>query len=138
MLSITEIKNKLPEDFIENLYETYSPLIVDKILLGMRENRYTTLRVNTIKYNVQDLMKYFKEINIKFERIPWFRDGLIIKNATEKDLIKLNIYKEGYIYLQSISSMLPPYILNPTPGEKVLDLTAAPRKQDNANSSINE
>lgn len=128
MLSITEIKKRLPNDFIENLYEKYSPLIVDKILLGMREPRYTSLRVNTIKYNIQDLMKYFKEINIKFERIPWYKDGLIIKNATEKEIQKLDIYQKGYIYLQSISSMVPPYILSPNPGDKVLDLTAAPRK----------
>lgn len=138
MLSITEIKKRLPKDFIENLYEDYSPLIVDKILIGMREDRFTTLRVNTIKYNIQDLMKYFKQINIKFERIPWYTDGLIIKNASEKDIMKLDIYKNGQIYLQSISSMVPPYILNPKPNEKVLDLTAAPRKQDDSNCSTNE
>ena len=128
MPSITEIKKRLPENFIENLYETYSPLIVDKILIGMKEDRLTTLRVNTIKYNIQDLMKYFKQINIKFERIPWYKDGLIIKNANEKEIQKLEIYQKGYIYLQSISSMVPPVILNPISGEKVLDLTAAPRK----------
>ena len=31
MLSITEAKNRLPQDFINELYENYSPLIVDKI-----------------------------------------------------------------------------------------------------------
>lgn len=94
MLSITEIKKRLPKDFIENLYENYNPLIVDKILIGMKEERFTTLRVNTIKYNIQDLMKYFKQINIKFERIPWYTDGLIIKNASEKDIMKLDIFKK--------------------------------------------
>ena len=128
MLSRTEIKKRWPKDFIENLYQDYNPLIVDKILIGTREARLTTLRVNTIKYSIQDLMKYFKQINIKFERVPWYTDGLIIKNASEKDIMKLDIYKNGQIYLQSISSMVPPYILNPKPNEKVLDLTAAPRK----------
>lgn len=126
MISINEAKRKLPIDFIENIYELYDPLKVDQILQGMMNPRNTTIRVNTIKYNIQDLMRYFKEKNIKFERVLWYSDALIIKNATEKELQKLEIYEKGYIYLQSLSSMVPPLVLNPKKGEKVLDLTAAP------------
>ena len=100
--------------------------MVDKILIGMNNTRYTSLRVNTIKYNIQDLMKYFKEKNIKFERVPWYQDALIIKNVNEKAIQKLDIYEKGYIYLQSLSSMVPPIVLNPKAGERILDLTAAP------------
>lgn len=126
MISINEAKRKLPTDFIQNIYELYDPLKVDQILQGMMNPRNTTIRVNTIKYNIQDLIRYFKEKNIKFERVLWYRDALIIKNATEKELQKLEIYEKGYIYLQSLSSMVPPLVLNPKKGEKVLDLTAAP------------
>lgn len=126
MISINEAKRKLPIDFIENIYELYDPLKVDQILQGMMNPRNTTIRVNTMKYNIQDLMRYFKEKNIKFERVLWYSDALIIKNATEKELQKLEIYEKGYIYLQSLSSMVPPLVLNPKKGEKVLDLTAAP------------
>lgn len=126
MLSALEVKRKLPQEFIDNLYELFSPLTVDKILTGMSGGRYTTLRVNTLKYDIQELMRYFKEINIKFERVPWYQDALIIKNATEKEVQKLDIFRQGKVYLQSLSSMVPPLVLNPKPGEKVLDLTAAP------------
>lgn len=126
MLSIKEMRNRLPKEFMEFLYEKYTPVKVDQILLGMTENRYTTLRVNTLKYDIQSLMKYFKENNIKFERVSWYNDALVIKNADEKKLQKLDIYEKGYIYIQSLSSMVPPIALNPIPGEKVLDLTAAP------------
>lgn len=126
MLSIKEMRNRLPKEFMEFLYEKYTPVKVDQILLGMTEDRYTTLRVNTLKYDIQSLMKYFKENNIKFERVPWYNDALVIKNADEKKLQKLDIYEKGYIYIQSLSSMVPPIALNPIPGEKVLDLTAAP------------
>ena len=126
MISINEAKRKLPIDFIENIYKLYDPLKVDQILQGMMNPRNTTIRVNTIKYNIQDLMRYFKEKNIKFERVLWYSDALIIKNATEKEIQKLEIYEKGYIYLQSLSSMVPPLVLNPKKGEKVLDLTAAP------------
>lgn len=126
MLSIKEMRNRLPKEFMDFLYEKYTPIKVDQILLGMTEERYTTLRVNTLKYNIQDLMRYFKENNIKFERVPWYNDALVIKNTDERKLQKLEIYEKGYIYIQSLSSMVPPIVLNPTSGEKVLDLTAAP------------
>ena len=126
MASITEIKNRLPKEFVDNLYTMFSPGVVDNIFRGIAEKRFTTLRVNTLKYNIQDLMKYFKETNIKFDRVLWYKDALIIKNATEKDIQKLEIYQKGYIYIQSLSSMVPPLVLAPQEGENVLDLTAAP------------
>ena len=39
---------------------------------------------------------------------------------------KTEVYEEGEIYVQGLSSMVPPLILDPQPGEKVLDLAAAP------------
>ena len=126
MLSVLEVKRKLPKSFVEELYETYSPLTVDKILSGMSGKRNTTLRVNTLKSNIQDIMSILKEKGIKFDRVSWYNDALILKNATEKQIQGLDIYENGYIYLQSLSSMIPPIVLNPIKNEKVLDLTAAP------------
>lgn len=126
MLSVMEVKKRLPKEFIENLYELHSPLVADKILAGMAGKRNTTLRVNTLKYNIQDLMRYFREINIKFERVNFYNDALIIKNANEKEIQKLEIYEKGYIYLQSLSSMVPPIVLGATENENILDMASAP------------
>lgn len=126
MLSVLEVKKKLPNEFVEELYENYSPLTVDKILSGMSGDRNTTLRVNTLKSDIYEIMNILKENALKFDRVSWFNDALVIKNASEKVLQKLDIYEEGKIYLQSLSSMVPPIVLNPVPNEKILDLTAAP------------
>ena len=92
----------------------------------MSVDRNTTLRVNTLKYNIQYLMIQLKKNNIKFERVQWYNNALLLKNISEKDIQKLDIYINGYIYLQSLSSMIPPLVLSPKSGDKVLDLTAAP------------
>ncbi len=126
MLSVMEVKKRLPKEFIENLYELHSPLVADKILAGMAGKRNTTLRVNTLKYNIQDLMRYFREINIKFERVNFYNDALIIKNANEKEIQKLEMYEKGYIYLQSLSSMVPPIVLEAKENESILDMASAP------------
>jgi len=138
MISINELKQRLPKEFMEDIYENYSPHVVDDILVGIMSKRYTTLRVNSMKYDIQDLMRYFKEKNIKFERVLWYKNALILKNATEKELQKLDIYEKGYIYLQSLSSMIPPLVLNPKSGENILDLTAAPGSKTTQISALME
>ena len=126
MLSVLEVKKKLPSKFVEELYDNYSPLTVDKILSGMSGARNTTLRVNNLKSDIYEVMNILKENAIKFDRVSWYNDALVIKNVNEKQIQKLEIYENGKIYLQSLSSMVPPLVLSPNTGEKVLDLTAAP------------
>ncbi|WP_291967621.1 RsmB/NOP family class I SAM-dependent RNA methyltransferase [Caloramator sp.] len=126
MASISDVKRRLPEEFIDYIYEEFSVGTADKMLYSFMGDRYTTLRVNTLKYDINSLMEYFKRINIKFDRVQWYKDALIIKNADEKSLEKLDIYKDGYIYIQSLPSMIPPLVLEPQRGEKILDMTAAP------------
>ena len=136
MTSLIQIKNKLPMDFIEELYKTYNVRIADKILMGMAQKRLTTLRVNTLRYNIENLIQYFQEKNIEYEKVPWYNNALIIKNIEEKEFKELDIYKNGYIYLQSLSSMIPALVLDPKKGEKVLDLTAAPGSKTTQMSAI--
>lgn len=138
MLSVLEVKRKLPIKFVEKLYEMYSPLTVDKILSGMNGERNTTIRVNTIKSNIHEVMNTLKENAIKFDRVPWFSEALVIKNTNEKQLQKLEIYEQGKIYLQSLSSMVPPLVLKPVKSEKILDLTAAPGSKTTQMAAIME
>ncbi|SEF90723.1 16S rRNA (cytosine1407-C5)-methyltransferase [Caloramator fervidus] len=126
MVSIKEVRKRLPQELQDSLYENFEPGIVDKIFYGMAYEKLTTLRVNTLKYDILSLINFLKENNIKFDRVKWYRDALIIKNADERDIEKFSIYKEGYIYLQNLSSMIPPLILEPKEGDKVLDIAAAP------------
>ena len=136
MESIAKVKSKLPLDFITELNNTFTPRIADKILSGMLEKRYTTLRVNSIKYNVEELKKYFDSIEIKYKTVPWYDDALIILNSNENQIQSLEIYKNGFIYMQSLSSMIPPLILEPKENEKVLDLTAAPGSKTTQMASL--
>ena len=125
-MSVTMAKLKLPMEFIQNLYKDFNEKTANKILQGMLEERCTTLRVNTLKTDTNVVKQKLKDLNIDYEEVDFYKDALIIKNKTEKDLEKLEIYKNGEIYLQSLSSMVPPIILKPKPNENVLDLAASP------------
>ena len=58
------------------------------------------------------------------------------ENVKEDIIKELEIYKQGKIYLQSLSSMLPPLVLNPKPQENILDMAAAPRRKNNRDGSF--
>lgn len=138
MMSVMQAKMKLPVDFIRNLYRDFNEKTADKVLLGMQEERYTTLRVNNLKCNINDLKKTLEKLNIEYETVEFYDEALLIKNAREKDLMNLSLYKNGEIYLQSLSSMIPALVLEPKKGENILDLTAAPGSKTTQMASIME
>jgi NOL1/NOP2/sun family putative RNA methylase len=110
----------------EMLIKQYGEEIANKILEGYYQNRKTTLRVNTVKTNVNEVKNILEENNIKYGEVFCNKDALIIENVTEEDLQKLSIYENGEIYLQSLSSMIPPLVVNPKEKESILDMAAAP------------
>lgn len=113
--------------FLEEILEKqYGKEITKKILDGYKTKRKTTLRVNTIKSNIEAIKKELKEKDIEYENVSWSKEALIIKNVDEKVIQEMEIYKNGEIYLQSLSSMLPPIILDPKEGTDILDMAAAP------------
>ena len=124
-------KSKLPIDFINELNHDFTERNVDKILTGMSEERYTTFRVNYLKSNEVEVEDELVKNGLEFEKVRITESNFnfnayVVYNKNEKDLSKLKIYEDGKIYVQSISSMIPPIILRPEPGERVLDMAAAP------------
>ena len=108
------------------LLKQYGHDITEKIIDGYNTKREVTLRVNTIKSNINEIKQVLLENKIEFEELVWNENALIIKNANEHELKNLDIYEQGKIYLQSLSSMIPPIILEPKEGENILDMAAAP------------
>ena len=116
----------IPEFLEKLLQEEYGNELTNKIIDGYSKKRFVTLRVNTIKSNISKIKEVLNNLNIRYQEVEWYKDALIIENALESDLEKLDIYNNGEIYLQSLSSMLPPLLLDPIKNESILDMTAAP------------
>lgn len=117
---------KVPSFLVEMLEKQYGSELTDTILKGYQVKRKTTLRVNTIKTTMDKVRKELKNAGIAFEEVAWNKDAIILLEADENDIRQLSMYDNGEIYLQSLSSMLPPIILNPQEGENILDMAAAP------------
>lgn len=106
----------LPNDFAQRIQallgEEYSPF-----LASYEYPRNTGLRLNPLKS---------KPLALPFctDKIPWEENGFYL---TEGSRPGLHPYHDaGLYYLQEPSAMAPARLLAPQPGERVLDLCAAP------------
>lgn len=118
--------NNIPEFLQKLLEKQYDEEIVKDILSGYNIQRKVTIRVNTIKTGIDTIKNKLKQASIEFKTVTWYKDALILNNVTEKDIRTLEMYEKGEIYLQSLSSMLPPIILEPKENMDILDMCAAP------------
>lgn len=120
------MEKHVPEFLIEMLNQQYGEKMTSKILEGYSQKRMVTFRVNTLKTSIEKVEEVLKNNNIEFEKVFWSDVAYIVKNVREDTLKELEIYKKGEIYLQSLSSMLPPIVLEPKENTDILDMCAAP------------
>lgn len=114
----------LPVFLQKALREQYGDL-ADRIIAGYSAERRVTLRTNRLKTSPEEVMNQLTEREISATSPPWSADAFIV-DAKEETLRALPMYQNGEIYLQSLSSMIPPMVLEPRAGEAILDMAAAP------------
>ena len=83
-----------------------------------------TLRTNTVKIRREALIEKLKEKGMKPIPTPFSDDGILLKNGPPTS--ELPFLSEGLFAIQDEASQLITLILDPKPGEKVLDACAAP------------
>ena len=79
-------------------------------------DKITALRLNTLKPSAMSGMKFV-------DTVPWEEAARIYKDETPG---KHPFHEAGVYYIQEPSAMAPVHYLDPKPGEKILDLCAAP------------
>lgn len=85
-----------------------------------------SIRVNTLKISSTELLKRLEK-NWYFEKIPWCKEGYWIEHKKGRlDVGNTREHALGYYYIQEAASMIPPEVLEPKPGDIVMDMCASP------------
>ena len=132
------MEENLPVFLRERLLKEYKKDIVEKIILGYMQKRKVTLRVNTIKMKEDELENFLINSKINYSKVSFYSSAYILENIREEEIRNWEFYKEGKIYLQSLSSMLPPLVLEPKAKENILDMAAAPGGKTTQISALSE
>ena len=118
------MKENIPEFLYEILIKEYGEDITKNIIEGYSIKRPTTFRINTVKTDVSSVKDTLLKLGINFKRVEWNENAIISED--EFDIRKTSLYENGEIYIQNLSSMIPPIVVNPKEGESILDMAAAP------------
>lgn len=116
----------LPQPFLDRLAKQFGPSGRDAIVRAFDVERLPTFRTNTLKATDDDVMTGLRNARAMFARSKEIPHAFNVRNMTDEEVLALPLTKEGKIYVQGLTSMLPPLILAPNPHETVLDLCAAP------------
>ncbi len=83
------------------------------------------IRVNTLKCDPVALQKKLDTWQVEYEPLFFNPSGFAIKKAPFPLSHTLEFFR-GFFQMQGIASQIPALVLNPHPGERVLDMAAAP------------
>lgn len=112
---------KLPQEYTEKMKKLlgseYSAYIN-----SFNEPRLYGLRANTLKIGAQELKD---KTGWRLENVPWCKEGFYYDGESLRPA-KHPFYNAGLFYIQEPSAMSAAAILPVAPGDRVLDLCAAP------------
>ncbi len=113
-------KNWLPSKFIDEMKEMLGDEF-DDFLASYDEDYYRGIRCNTLKITPSE---FEKKVPFVSEKVDWVQNGYY--TSEDEQPAKHPYYFAGLYYIQEPSAMMPASQLPVEPGDRVLDLCAAP------------
>lgn len=118
------IRYSYPQWIAQKWIDDYGAEFAANLMSAGNMNPPTAIRTNTLKISRRELQKALYEQGIETEDSKTAKDGLLVKKAG--GLFESKAYNEGLFIVQDQSAMLVSEILDPQPGEYVIDLCSAP------------
>ncbi len=117
----------LSQNITEYLSNLYGAEWADDYAHFTLEARGIYIRFNSLRATKDELIESLKSgYDIEVSEVEGFPYALKVEKDENENIGKTIEHITGSYYIQSSSSMLPPLVLNPRPGERVLDMCAAP------------
>jgi len=119
---LIEVSDKVHK-YLQSLYGTEA---AGKYLDFIKSDPSQYIRVNLLKISTEGLVRrLLTKYNIKSVPVAGIKNAIKIQSDSHI-LGKTLEHILGYYYIQGLSSMLPPLVLNPSKEDLVLDLCSAP------------
>ncbi len=121
-LTELSVKYSVDTDIVNIILRDY-PETAEDILKGMFITPKFTVKINTVRITAEDFKKLLSEKSIEYREMP-VEDGIeIVHRGSVTDIPG---FKEGYFYVQGITSQYAIKAADIQPHTDVLDLCAAP------------
>jgi 16S rRNA (cytosine967-C5)-methyltransferase len=117
-----------PEWLVARWHKRWGPQHTAQLLEWDNAPPKTYARVNTLKADPGKLLAQWREEDVEYDfvRRDWLEENLVFELKAHPPLSQLPSFLQGLFYVQDPSTLLAARELDPQPGERVLDLCAAP------------
>ncbi len=116
----------LPERFLEKLERLYEPALRQRVLESYARPKSTVFRISPLLGEEEAELDQLQTAGFHVDRVPGPVAAHWIPAAERRALTETNAFREGRLFIQNPSSMLAAQALEASPGERLLDLCAAP------------
>ena len=116
----------LPSEFLDRLKNIVPQEKYEEAVRSFSVQPLVTLRVNSLKITVEEVLSILKQSGICFELSELCPYAIFLEENVQKGSIVQAMIDQGKLYRQDLSSMFPVMIMDPKPGERILDMCAAP------------
>ena len=117
------IKYSCPEWIVKGFLDDYGIENTVKLLEESLEAPPVTLRVNTVKISLEELIEKLCKMGINAS-LGEVENSVNVQKGM--DISSNELYKQGFFYAQDMASQKAVSVLAPKPNSRVLDLCAAP------------
>ena len=118
-----KVECSFPDAIADMLVQEHGLENAGELMRALNENAPLTVRVNTLKTDMQKLKQILLEEGITAKECDV--DNMLMLEGVS-DIATLDSYKDGLFTPQGIGSYFASYILSPKKGECVIDVCAAP------------
>ncbi len=94
----------------------------EDLLRALNETLPTSIRVNLLKASVEDVERYLRKKSVRFERSKRVETVIRILDPFNPEWL----FNKGFAVAQEEAAAVASLVLDPKPGETVVDLAAAP------------
>lgn len=116
---------ELSNNISEYIQTTFGNEFLKKYKLFVESKYLPAIRFPNFEDNIELYTSSLSKQGIELQPVPEIKNAFFVLNG--EDIIGKTIeYTLGKYYIQSLSSMIPPLVLNPDKNDIVLDLCAAP------------
>lgn len=122
------IRYSVPLFIVHKYYEIFGVKDAEAIIPMLNDKPPFTVRCNTIKTTVDQLIENMEKLGVEAIRGKYSPNAIQLANLGifESDIENNSLYQEGQFLIQDQAAMMTVERLDPKPGQRVLDMCAAP------------
>lgn len=126
LVEYLSITYSYPKWLVNYFIDLYGQEQTEEIFKFNKKPPVLSIRTNTLKVTRNELLKALTDLGMTAEVSNLTEAGILIEDLNGQFMDKLDLFKNGYFYIQDDASILVSEILAPKKQDKVLDVCAAP------------